>query len=72
MFDIELRDLPQNYTRSPAEESFLERYPFRVGRDLKKRLVDRPLEPAVLGERDRHIGRRKQPLRHFLGTPVTF
>src|ERR1700730_7884072 len=71
-FNIELRDLIRSYPRSPAEESLLERYPFRVGRDLQKRLIDRPLERAVLGERDRHIGRRKQPLRHFLGTPVTF
>ena len=72
VFDIERRDLGRSYPGSLAEELFLERYPFRVGRDLHKRLVDRPFERTVLGERDCHIGRCKQPLRHFLRTPVTF
>jgi hypothetical protein len=37
---------------SPAEKPLLERGPFRIRRDLDQRLVDRPLQRAMLGERD--------------------
>ena len=58
--------------RSLAEEALLERSPFRIGRDLHQRRIDWPLQRAMLGQRDRHVGQRKQALRHLRGSRVAF
>jgi hypothetical protein len=54
---------------SLTEESFLERPPFRVGRDLHKRLVDWSFERALLGEIWSSVGGQSMTRREFIAIP---